>query len=308
MPVPEDPAATPAGAGAGSTAPAPATPGARPLVAVAPGVHVATSQVLASNTVVVTTTGSQCPGAGDALVVDPGVTAAELAGLAAEVAARGWRVVAGASTHPHWDHALWHTGLGPAPRLAAPRAVATLAADRRRAWGDAADVDPALDEAVFGVLTPLPSGARELPVPAPAGCAVLVHDAHAPGHLALAVRGVLLAGDMLSPREVPLLDVGHDGEARPAPADPVGDYRAALDRLEAFAAAHGVALVVPGHGPLVRGRAALADLVAADRAYLDALEREAAGGPAAADPRLADPWVAAEHARQVRHLRERRAG
>jgi glyoxylase-like metal-dependent hydrolase (beta-lactamase superfamily II) len=166
-------------------------------------------------------------------------------------------------------------------------------------------VDPGLDAALFGLLTPLPDGAAELPAPAPGGCAVLRHAAHAPGHLALAVRGALLAGDMLSPREVPLLDVGHDGEARPAPADPVGDYRAALDRLEAFAAAHAVEVVVPGHGPVVRGRTALAALLAADRAYLEALEREAAGGPAAADPRLADAWVAAEHVRQVRHLRAR---
>lgn len=275
---------------------------ARPLVEVAPGVHVATSQVWESNAVVVAT-----PGAGrDVLLVDPGVTAAELAGLAAAVAARGWRVAAGASTHPHWDHVLWHRALGPAPRFAAPAAAATIAADRQRAWRDAADVDPSLDPAVFGDLTALPAGARELPAPAPGGCAVVVHDAHAPGHLALVVRGVLLAGDMLSPREVPLLDVGHDGEARPAPPDPVGDYRAALDRLAAAAADDDVEVLVPGHGPVVRGRAAIAALVAADQAYLDALEREAAGGPAAADPRLADAWVAGEHARQVRHLRARR--
>jgi hypothetical protein len=274
---------------------------------VAPGVHVATSRVWASNTVVVTTPGHR-RGAAEALVVDAGVTAAELAGLVATVAARDWRVVAGASTHPHWDHVLWHPGLGDVPRYAAPAAVAAIAADRRRAWGDAVEADPGLDgaalgEGVFGVLTPLPEDAVELP--APDGCAVLVHDAHAPGHLALAVRGALLAGDMLSPREVPLLDVGHAGETRPAPSDPVGDYRAALDRLEGFAAAHEVEVVVPGHGPVVRGRAALAGLAAADRAYLDALEREAAGGPAAADPRLADAWVAAEHARQVTHLRAR---
>jgi glyoxylase-like metal-dependent hydrolase (beta-lactamase superfamily II) len=274
---------------------------ARPLVEVAPGVHVATSRVWESNAVVV----APQTGGDAVLVVDPGVTAAELAGLAAAVAARGWRVVAGASTHPHWDHVLWHRALGAAPRFAAPAAVVTLAADRRRAWREAADVDPGLDPAVFGDLTPLPDGARTLPAPAPAGCTVVVHDAHAPGHLALVVRGVLLAGDMLSPREVPLLDVGHDGEDRPAPPDPVGDCRAALDRLASTAVDHGVEVLVPGHGPVVRGRAAIADLVAADRAYLDALEREAAGGPAATDPRLTDAWVAGEHARQVRHLRAR---
>jgi hypothetical protein len=271
------------------------------LAEVAPGVHVATSRVWESNTVVV---GPEA-GGDDVLVVDPGVTAAELAGLAAAVAARGWRVAAGVSTHPHWDHVLWHRDLGTAPRFAAPAAVVALAADRRRAWRDAAEVDPGLDREVFGRLTPLPTGTRALPAPAPGGCAVVVHDAHAPGHLALVVRGVLLAGDMLSPREVPLLDVGHDGEARPAPPDPVGDYRAALDRLASAAAGHDVEVLVPGHGPVVRGAAAIAALVAADRAYLDALEREAAGGPAAADPRLADAWVAGEHAAQVRHLRAR---
>ena len=270
---------------------------ARPLFEVAPGVHVAVSRIWESHTVVV------AGGDGAALVVDPGITSAELGGLAAAVAARRWRVTAGAATHPHWDHVLWHEGLGDAPRFASARAVAVIGADAERSWAEAAQAAPGLDRETFAALTPLHDDVAEVPPPAPPGVTVVRHDAHAPGHVALLTRGTLIAGDMLSQREVPLLDVGHEGERREPPPDPVGDYRLALDLLEREARRHGAEVIVPGHGPVTRGGAAIAALFARDRAYLDALEREAAGGPAVSDPRLDDEWVAAQHAAHVVRLR-----
>ncbi|BDZ43895.1 hypothetical protein GCM10025865_31940 [Paraoerskovia sediminicola] len=134
---------------------------------------------------------------------------------------------------------------------------------------------------------------------------VIEHRAHAPGHVALALPAarVLLAGDMLSDREVPLLDLDA--------ADPVGDYRDGLAALERGIRTWDVRVVVPGHGAPVRGRAGIDALIAADRSYLADLERAArdpsaegagSGSGSAQDPRLVDPWVAGEHRRQLAHL------
>ena len=118
---------------------------------------------------------------------------------------------------------------------------------------------------------------------------MLVHDAHAPGHGAvfLPATGTLVAGDMCSDIEIPLLDL--------AAADPLGDYRAGLERLAGLA---GVRQVIPGHGH--PGDAAeLRHRIDADRRYLDALER----GAPPADPRLAQDWLRAEHDAQLRRVR-----
>ncbi|HEV2736735.1 MAG TPA: MBL fold metallo-hydrolase [Longimicrobiaceae bacterium] len=63
---------------------------------------------------------------------------------------------------------------------------------------------------------------------------------HTAGHVSLfrAEDGVLGAGDAVLPRITPTLGVNRQR------ADPVGDYLAALDRLEAL----GAARVLPGHG------------------------------------------------------------
>src|SRR5450756_1783888 len=140
---------------------------------------------------------------------------------------------------------------------------------------------------VHGRPDPLPDGVGELPWDGPRAVAV-PYRAHCPGSAALLLpdAGVLVAGDMFSDTEVPFLDLD-------AP-DPVGDHHAALARLAAVADRHGVGVLVPGHGS-VTDAAGLRRRLAADRAYLDAL----VAGAAMSDPRLADPWVAGEHERQV---------
>jgi glyoxylase-like metal-dependent hydrolase (beta-lactamase superfamily II) len=146
---------------------------------------------------------------------------------------------------------------------------------------------PGHDLELFGQLAVVPAGGQ-IPWDGPAAV-VIGHDAHSPGHGAvfLPEAGVLVAGDMLSDVEIPLLDAAAD--------DPFGQYRAGLARL---AAVPGVRLVVPGHGH-VGETAEFRTRVAADFRYLDAVE---AAPLQEADPRLCGPgasWLQAEHASQL---------
>ena len=93
-------------------------PAARALTEVAPGVWTATAEIWTSLTTLIVADDGAC------LVVDPGISVAEVAALADEVARRGWSVAAGFATHPHWDHMLWARSLGDVPRWATRRAVA----------------------------------------------------------------------------------------------------------------------------------------------------------------------------------------
>ncbi len=49
----------------------------------------------------------------------------ELACLANDLEELGLPVVTGFSTHPHWDHLLWDTRLGTAPRFGTARGAET---------------------------------------------------------------------------------------------------------------------------------------------------------------------------------------
>jgi len=250
----------------------------RDLVEVAPGVHVATSAVYTTTSTVVVGADGSC------LVIDPAVTAPEVDGLAAAIADRGWAPVAVWSTHAHWDHVLDGPRLAHLPRWADGATGTdreTLAAER--------DADGELARAGEAP-APIAAPATGYPRRSPGVLAwpgrtvhVLTHSAHAHPHTALLVAdvGVLVAGDMLSDVEIPLLDLSSD--------DPVGDYRAALDLLESADAR----VVVPGHGR-AGGADELRRRLAADRAYLWALE----DGAETDDDRRALPWAAAAHAAQ----------
>lgn len=247
---------------------------ARPLTEIAPGVWTAVAQTWTSLTTIVVAPGGSC------LVVDPGISVAEVESLAVSVHERGWRVVAGFSTHAHWDHLLWSSALGDVPRWATARAVAHAVRIRRDARVDAVNVAPGHELELLGRLTALPDGAAEVPWAGPRTL-VVDHDGHSRGHAALVLPDtrVLLAGDMLSDLEIPLLDVDA--------ADPLGDYRTGLDRLEEALRTYDVRVVVPGHGH-VGDTGELTRRFVADRAYLDDLEGAAgtAGRPRSTDPRL----------------------
>ena len=77
---------------------------------VAEGVLVQQSEFCQSNAVVV-------QGRAGVLLIDPGVLGHEMAALANDLRELGQPVVAGFSTHPHWDHLLWHARLGEVPQI-----------------------------------------------------------------------------------------------------------------------------------------------------------------------------------------------
>jgi hydroxyacylglutathione hydrolase len=247
------------------------------LTEIVPGVLVVTSEFMLTSTTVVAGSDGLC------LVIDPGVTVAEMTGLADALGARGLRPTVAWSTHPHWDHVLWHSSLGDVPRYAAPAAVAIAETARDSMIEEARESAPGHDLAIFGRLVPLSADA--IPWTGPAA-ELIVHDGHAPGHGAVFLpgSGVLVAGDMCSDVEIPLLDTDAD--------DPLGDYRTGLARL---AAVSGVRLVVPGHGH-VGDAGEFRQRIVADSAYLDALSR----GQPFEDPRIITDWMRAAHAEHLR--------
>jgi glyoxylase-like metal-dependent hydrolase (beta-lactamase superfamily II) len=256
---------------------------------VAEGVLIHESEFCQSNAVVV-------QGRAGVLLIDPGVHGYELACLVNDLSDSGQTVVAGFSTHPHWDHLLWHAGLGAAPRYGTARCAAT-ARDRlsdgldSRRLGIPEDVP--LD--LLGLITGLPAEMTQIPWDGP-HVRIVEHQAHAPGHAALLIdeRGVLVAGDMLSDVLIPMLDLNDT-------ADPIEDYLAALRLLEG--AAGEVDVLVPGHGS-IGGSDQVRARIDQDRAYVHALR----DGYAASDPRVGPSampgweWVGGVHARQLQLL------
>jgi hydroxyacylglutathione hydrolase len=245
---------------------------------VAPGVYVATAEAYTTTTTIVAGTGATC------LLIDPAVSVADLAALARWLGERALHPVAGWSTHPHWDHLLWSGALGDAPRYATPRAVAVATREEAGLLRAVEAGAPGHDLTRFARVQPLLG--HEIDWPGPRAV-VYPHDAHAPGHGAvfLPETGVLIAGDMCSDIEIPLPDLDA--------TDPFGGYREGLDLL---ACVPGVRVIVPGHGD-VGDDEEFRRRIAADRAYLDAVE---AGGDID-DPRLTVDWLITEHARHRAH-------
>jgi len=263
---------------------------------VADGVQVHESEFLQSNAVVV-----QCPTGG--LLIDPGITSAELAALARHVGESGPPVVAGFATHPHWDHVLWDARFGAPPRYGTARCAAAIGEVMADAgWRDrvAEVLPPDLADQIpmdlFGLITGLPAGTARIPWDGPE-VRIIEHRAHTPGHAALLIEGhrVLVAGDMLSDVLIPFLDLNA--------AEPIDDYLAALRLFEGVA--DDIDIVIPGHGS-VGGADEVRPRIEQDRAYLHALH----GGGGADDPRLQPSamhgaWLPDVHARQLQQVRQR---
>lgn len=254
----------------------------RRLREIAPGILLATSECFVTSSVVVAGSHGGC------LVIDPAVTVDDLSGIVADLDELGVRPVAGFATHPHWDHILWTEGLGNVPRYASPETVMVAERERSGLIEGVQSSAPGHDLGLFGKLVPV-EAAGETSALAWNGppARVVTHAAHAPGHSAVFLpdSGILVAGDMCSDIEIPLLDLDQP--------DPVGDYRAGLRLLADLP----VRLVVPGHGHVGDG-SEFRRRVAADLSYLDDLD----GGSDSDDPRLAEDWLRAEHARHASHL------
>ena len=138
-----------------------------------------------------------------------------MACLANDLRELGQPVVAGFSTHPDWDHVLWHAEFGEAPRYGTARCAASMRdllsnADWKARVAEA--LPPEIAEEIpldlFGLITGLPAGTAQIPWDGPR-VRIIEHPAHAPGHAALLIeeRGVLVAGDMLSDVLIPMLDL-----------------------------------------------------------------------------------------------------
>jgi len=263
---------------------------------IADGVLIHKSEFCQSNAVVV-------QGRAGVLLIDPGVQGFEMACLADDLSESGQAVVAGFSTHPHWDHLLWDARFGAAPRYGTARCADTVRVRLPDAQAKARittslippDIADQVPLDLLGDITGLPAETARIPWDGPA-VRIVEHQAHAPGHAALLIeeRGVLVAGDMLSDVLIPMLDLN-------GTADPIEDYLSALRLLEGVAG--DVDAVVPGHGS-AGGTGQARARIDQDRAYVQALRDTGV----TADPRLGpsatfgQDFLPAVHKRQLKHL------
>ncbi|RZQ63426.1 MBL fold metallo-hydrolase [Amycolatopsis suaedae] len=249
------------------------------LTQVTEDVLVHRSELLQNNTVVVR-------GADGVLLIDAGITGDEMVCLANDLREP---VVAGFSTHPDWDHVLWHAALGDAPRYGTTRCADRLRELRSKAGWKARAAEALPPEIagetpldLFGLVTGLPAGTTRIPWDGPE-VRIIEHPAHSPGHAALLIEDqrVLVAGDMLSDVFVPMLD-DPDGTN-----DPVEEYLVGLRRLDDVA--DEVDAVVPGHGSVGRGDEVRAR-IELDRAYVHALRAGATPGDPRIGPSVKPGW------------------
>ncbi len=261
---------------------------------IADGVLIRQSEFCQSNTVVV-------QGRTGLLLIDPGIHGYELAALANDLRDLGQPVVAGFSTHPHWDHLLWHAQLGAAPRYGTARCAATIRARLSDPnWNDLIarvvppDIAGDIPLDLLGLITGLPAGTRRIPWDGPP-VQIIEHQGHAAGHAALLIedRRVLVAGDMLSDVLIPIFDL--------TAADPVEDYLAGLRLLGSLT--DDVDVLVPGHGG-VGGAGQLPARTEQDRAYVQAVRdaqvpRDPRIGPSAT---FGQDWLPGVHERQLQRL------
>ena len=207
----------------------------------------------------------------EAFCVDSPIFPDELEVLPAIAEQAGFSVVGCLATHADWDHLLGAYAFPQAPLGAGETTAARLINEP----GDAQRRMRAFDDE-FYVSRPKPlslSGSQQLPVPGHVDVgerSLELHsaDGHTPDGMALWVpwARVLIAGDYLSPVEIPMISRGGS----------VSAYLATLRRLEPLVeqADH----VVPGHGGPIDGVRAAA-ILREDLAYLEALADVGADAP-----------------------------
>ena len=200
---------------------------------------------------------------GEAFLIDSPIFPDELEILPAIAEQAGFSVVGGLATHAPGDHLLGGLAVEGAPFGAAGSTAARLINEPGAAQRELRDFD---DE--FYVTRPKPvslSVAQTLDVPGYVDIGSQTLELHpADGHTVdgMAVwvpwARVLIAGDYLSPVEIPMISEGGS----------VSAYLATLNRLEPLViqADH----VVPGHGGPIDAQRALA-ILREDRAYLEGL-------------------------------------
>jgi glyoxylase-like metal-dependent hydrolase (beta-lactamase superfamily II) len=233
-----------------------------------PDVLLATSAIWQTNCVIVRAgsdpdpdPGAEAEGARESFVIDSPILPDELDALAALVEQAGFPAPSGLlATHGDWDHLLGRLAFA---GLALGCAEST-AARLRAAPGEAQRELRAFDEQHFVERPrPLSLGAVQA-LPVPGSCGIGGRELHlhpAPGHtgdgIAIVIpwADVLLAGDYISPVELPVL----------GPAGAVEAYVDTLTRLRPLVerARH----VIPGHGRVLEREQAVA-LLEQDLAYV----------------------------------------
>jgi glyoxylase-like metal-dependent hydrolase (beta-lactamase superfamily II) len=204
----------------------------------------------------------------EAFCIDSPVFPDELEILPAIAEQAGFPVVGLLATHGDWDHLLGRYAFPEAPLGAAETTAARLVGKPGAAQRELRAFD---DELYVERPAPLSlPGAQTLPVPGHCGIGELELELHpADGHTedGMAVwipwARILVAGDYLSPLEIPMLSPG--GSAR--------GYLATLQRLEPLV--EQAEYVVPGHGAPIDGTRAAA-ILREDRAYVEGLIGEGA--------------------------------
>ena len=141
---------------------------------VATGVLIHESTFLQSNTVVVQ------DGRTGVLIIDPGGRGDEMVCLANDLSDLGQTVVAGFSTHPHWDHLLWHPSLGAAPRYSTARCAASAQVSEPAEARTTRLIPPEIVEEIpldmLGLIAGLPGETEQIPWDGP-DIRILEHQA-----------------------------------------------------------------------------------------------------------------------------------
>src|SRR5262245_21048405 len=139
---------------------------------VADGVWVRQSEWVWSNSIVVR-------GDDGLILVDPGIDGSELDQLADDVDQLGIPVVAGFTTHLHWDHLLWHPRFGNVPPSATRECADAAPGVLDRARQMAAESASGINLELIGLVTALPADGGPIPGE------IVEHEAHATGHAAV---------------------------------------------------------------------------------------------------------------------------
>lgn len=234
------------------------------------------------------------------LMVDPGYFPRELAELTGLVP-KAAKVEAVFFTHSHWDHVMGH-GIFPGVPVYTSAVLARSVAERgdlateamqkareydsrwyvERPWGYSWPTDVrGLDDGGWFNIGNLDIEGFLVP-------------GHAPDCMAIRAESYLLAGDYLSPCEIPFVD-------------DLAAYRRTLQRLMTIIAA-GIAHVIPGHGPMLSADEARR-IGREDLRYLEAVARCAERGDPAAAKAIALPRAADVAGMRGHHLENcRKAG
>jgi glyoxylase-like metal-dependent hydrolase (beta-lactamase superfamily II) len=196
-----------------------------------------------------------------AIVVDPGVLPSELDDLKRAVDESRPAQVTLFLTHAHWDHVLGRPWWPKARIVAHDRFATEARRGRERTLGEAVRIAAEHGETVSGMRFAKLGPWRVVWRDAPGHC-----DSQLTLHLP--ESRTLLAADMLSDIEIPWLN------------RPPAVYRATLEAFVPLAEHDAIETLIPGHGSVARGAAAVRARLRRDLDYLDALEagvREARG-------------------------------